>query len=106
MSKIQIFGSYGNFEIDAETGVPTGHSGIPQYNDITKFDVVEYREWAKKNSIKSSDHADILSIGFWYVEDGAAKYEEPDAEYRKLSVDGWPQPIIGTDALADLVRGT
>ena len=106
MSKLHVFGSYGEFDVD-EDGVPTGHEGIKEYNDITKFDVAEYRAWVTKTGYDNTvDQVDILAIGFWGKDkSGKETYFSPDSTWRKQMMEGWPQPIIDNGTVAELVGG-
>lgn len=95
---LHIFGSHGDFTIN-DDGTFAGEA--PEgYPGIQKFDVTEYREWAKKIG-DESDSVDILNIGYWYEsKEGENKYEPPDEGYRKHVEEGWPQPIITNEGLA------
>lgn len=103
MSKLHVFGSYGDFEIDEETGVPTGHESIKEYSDITKFDVKEYQAWVKKCGYDNTvEQIDIISIGFWGKgKEGKEMFFEPDSTWRKQMAEGWPQPIVANEGLAE-----
>jgi len=105
MSKLHVFGSYGEFDVDAETGVPTGHESIKEYSDITKFDVAEYQEWVKKTGYDNTvDQVDIIAIGFWGKDkSGKETYFNHDSTWRKQMMEGWPQPIIANEGVAALV---
>jgi hypothetical protein len=106
MSKLHVFGSYGDFEVDGETGVPTGHESLKEYNDITKFDVAEYKAWIKKTGYSNTvDQVDIIAIGFWSKDkDGKETYCPCDLQWRKQMIEGWPQPIIANEELANLIK--
>lgn len=104
MSTRHIFGSHGDFEIDEE-GLPLGE--IPgEYKKYKRFDLKEYDEWCQKNgNPKKLENIDIMSIGLWYEKDGKEEYDPADNGWRKIELEGWPQPIIDNGTVAELVRG-
>jgi len=97
-----VFGSHGDFYIDKE-GVPTGN--VPkEYQNVKKVDLKEFDEWWKKCGFNDTvECIDILTIGYWYDEDGVEKYSPAEADYRKIAAEGWPQPIIVDEATAKVL---
>lgn len=104
MSTLTIFGSYGEFTIDADSGLP--QEPVPEdYKFATKFDVVEHKTWAKAHGFDDSDCLDILEIGYWYVDEKGVQYEPPDSFHRGIVEKGCPRPIVGDEGLASLLGG-
>lgn len=97
-----VFGSHGGFYIDKD-GTPTDE--VPEeYQNIKKVDLKEFEEWCKKCPVdRGEGDIDILSIGFWYDEDGVEKYEPAEADYRKICEEGWPKPIVMDEATAKVL---
>lgn len=81
-----VRGSDGHLHIDALTGEVVGIeddvSDDSNYHQITKFDLVEWREAlaASGCSDREGDEIDILHLGYW-SEDGS--YEAPAHDYRE-----------------------
>ena len=81
----EVTGSHGTLHIDADGNIIMRDcDGEPEYDNIEKFDVAEYLEWAKKvepiiDRDVSGDDLDILEIGYW-LKDGT--YEEASEEFR------------------------
>lgn len=98
----RVFGSHGDFYIDKD-GAPIGD--VPdEYQNVKKVDLKEFGEWCKKVGIEHTDgEIDILSIGYWYDEDGVEKYEPAEEDYRRITSEGWPQPIVMDEATAKVL---
>lgn len=84
-----INSSHGESNVDEE-GMPL--TVLPTYEHIVRFDVEEYRSWAKKTwpNEKQDElmEVDIIEIGFWWMDGTEKKYSEPDHFYRKRLEDG------------------
>lgn len=60
--------------------------GSGEYSKITKFDLAEYRDYAKSIDRIPFKHLeeDILMLGYWCeTKEGTLKYEEPAHDWRE-----------------------
>lgn len=106
-TSFQVFGSHGELEVDARTGFVLNwyfsacESGDDGYQNILRFDMEEFA--AYRTSIQRPfTNVDILSIGYWYINDlGKIDYEPPVAEHRVAAIGS--QTIIMSDAVEPLM---
>lgn len=64
---------------------------------VTRFNVDEWKKyWGKMNL---DAQLDILDLGYWYVQDGVEKYEEPNMTWRKdCAEQNWGRKPARTEA--------
>lgn len=68
--------------MDAE-GIPVGE--VPKsYQHGKRYDLKEYDEWRKRCNGAQEENIDIISIGYWWDDNGVEKYDPGVASWRKL----------------------
>ena len=65
MNTMKIVGSFGSFEICANSGkIVTAYSQIPRaYQEYSSADVAEYKRWCESNELDPNADVPILCIG-------------------------------------------
>jgi hypothetical protein len=86
MKTATVNSSCGTFQIDPDTGevlaFNQSHPDGYLYNQITRFDVAEYRAFYQGEPAAATSY-DILDLGYWYGSGTPSSYEPPDMYWRK-----------------------
>lgn len=76
-----VTSSNGQIIADKETGECLIHECEIDIENITKFDIEEYKKYHGFDEVQND--IDILDLGYWYKAKGTIEYEEPAHDWRK-----------------------
>lgn len=80
-SVMTVESSHGTFKVHQLTGTIIEKDLDGEYENVVRFDVAEYRKWT--DSEGATPDADILCIGYWFLDGNTERYEAPEADYRR-----------------------